>query len=137
MFPPGITPSKVYYQSIFTDGEQVIMVFGDPASPDYTLYQAQRWVYGKLIGKAVGPQTVIGETQVNGERALWFSGASHVVMVLDTAGQPIYNTERTVDANTLVWETGHPDLGTIYRLETKASLEEAVTFAESLESPTR
>jgi hypothetical protein len=130
--PPNAPPGRVYYQNIFPEGEQVVMVFGDPEAPTYTLYQARRWVYGKFIGKAVGPQTVIGEAQVNGVRAIWFSGASHIVMVLDSAGRPIHETARSVDANTLVWETGDQDSGTIYRLETKASLEQAVEFAESL-----
>jgi hypothetical protein len=133
LLPSGELPSKVYYQQIFDEGEQVVMVFGDPASPRMTFYQAQRWVYGKLIGKMIAGGTVIGETQVNGERALWFSGAPHVVLMLDRSGRPVYETARTVGANTLVWETGDPDLGIIYRLETKLDLEQAVRIAGSLE----
>jgi hypothetical protein len=112
------------------------MVFGDPDHPHFTLYQAQRWIYAKLVGeqmgKVVGPQTVIGEAQVRGTRALWFSGAPHVVMMLDRTGAPVYSTARTVDANTLVWETGNDYDGVIYRVETMASLAEAVKFAQAL-----
>ena len=135
--PRGEMPSKVYYQRIFTEGEQVVMVFGDPENPRFTLYQAQRWIYGKMVGelygKGVSSQTVIGETFFNGHRALWFSGAPHIVMMLDASGKPIYETQRNVDANTLAWEIGDSDLGIIYRLETKLSLHDATRFAESLE----
>lgn len=132
------TPSKVYYQDVYNNGEQVVMVFGEPENPRFTLYQAQRWIYGKLVdgggvGKQIGAQTVISETVVNGTRALWFSGAPHLVMMLDARGEPIYDTVRPVEGNTLVWETGAADSGVIYRLETKLGLDEAVRIAESLE----
>lgn len=134
--PPAENVSRVYYQSVYNNGEQVVMLFGDPEHPRFTLYQAQRWIYGKLVdgalGKGIGPATLLQETVVDGQRALWFSGAPHVVMVLDAHGEPIYSTARTVDANTLVWETGNDYDGIIYRVETKLSLEDAVRFAASL-----
>lgn len=130
LVPPGPPPDRVYYQNVYDNGEQVVMVFGDPASPRFTLYQAQRWIYGKLVsGQA---QTIIQETAVNGNRALWLAGAPHLLMHLDANRQPVYETQRTVDANTLVWETGNDYDGIIYRLETKGSLNDAVRFAEAL-----
>ncbi len=133
LVPPDELPSRVYYQNVFDNGEQVVMMFGDAQNPRFTLYQAQRWIYGKMLGKELNEHTLLGEAQVNGERALWFSGAPHVVVMLDARGEPIYQTRRTVDANTLVWETGAEDDGVIYRLETKLSLNEAARFAESLQ----
>ncbi len=137
LVPPNEAPSKVYYLDIFNNGEQVVMVFGDPKNPRMTLFQMQRWVYGKIVGrvfeKQVPPQAVIDETQVNGERALWFSGAPHRLVVLDQYGEPVPGSARTVDANTLVWETGDEDRGIVYRIETKAALKEAVQIAESLQ----
>jgi len=137
LIPPGETPSKVYYQPIFGDGRQVVMVFGDPAAPRFTLYQADRWVYGKILAnpdmaKGVGAQTQLAETVVRGERALWFSGAPHILLRLDARGQPDYETAQPVNANTLAWEVGDMDRGTVYRLETELPLEEAIKFAESL-----
>lgn len=136
LVPSGEQASQVYYQDIYGNGEQVIMVFGDHDKPRFTFYQAQQWVYGKLLngglGKQVDPSTVIGEAQVRGQRALWFSGAPHVLVTLDGRGEPIYSTARTVDANTLVWETGNEYDGIIYRVETKLPLADAVQFAESL-----
>jgi hypothetical protein len=131
--PPDMAPSKVHYQQVFNDGEQVIMVFGDPADPEFTLFQAHRFVYGKLLNMFDAElQTVIGEAQVNGTRALWITGAPHVLVTMNRRGEPNYEVARTVDANTLVWETGNADTGVIYRLETRLGLEEAVRFAESL-----
>lgn len=133
MLPPDELPSKVYYQQFFNEGEQVVMLFGNPTNPRMTLYQAQNWVYGKLLGKMlVGSQTLLSETTVKGTRALWFSGAPHVVVRLDANGLPNYETQRTVDANTLAWESGTGELDIIFRLETKGTLEQALEFAESL-----
>lgn len=130
--PPNQTPSQVSYQNVYDAGEQIVMVFGDLAKPSFTLYQAQRWVYGKVLGNEVGAQTQLAETLVKGERAFWFSGAPHLVMMVDAHGEPIYDSARTVDANTLVWETGDDYSGVIYRLETRMPLEDAVKIAESL-----
>lgn len=138
LVPPDELPSRVYFQDVYHIGAQVVLVFGNPSGPRFTLYQAQQWIYGKLVegggtGKQVNSQTVIGEAQVRGQRALWFTGAPHLVMTLDANNQPLYDTARTVDANTLVWETGDLDNGILYRLETKVSLADAVRFAESLQ----
>ncbi len=132
LMPPNMTPSKIYYQNIFDTGEQVVMLFGDPENPDFTLYQAHRFIYGKIIGKMMGGATVLAETTINSERAYWFSGAPHVVMFLDPNGRPVYSSRRVVDANTLVWETGELDLGIIYRIETNKSLDDAQAIAVSL-----
>lgn len=137
LVPPNQAPSKVYYQNVYNNGEQVVMRFGSPQNPLFTLYQAQRWIYGKLVqgggvGKEVNSQTLISETTVKSARALWFSGAPHLVMMLDARGEPIYDTRRVVDANTLVWETGDDHDGIIYRIETTLPLDQAVQIAESL-----
>lgn len=134
LVPKGEWPSQVYYQRMLDIGEQVVMLFGDPAEPRFTLYQADYWVYGKMLANPEGVkgQTHLAETQVRGERALWFSGAAHLLVRLDANGQPDYQIARTVDANTLVWQVGGMDRGTIYRLETKLPFEAAVRFVESL-----
>lgn len=138
LLQPDQAPTQVFFQDqIFGRGspaQQVVMVFGDPQRPDFVLYQAFSWLYQKtgIFGKGVDSGTVLTETQVNGQRALWFTGAPHLLVTLDQRGEPVLGTERTVNANTLIWETGDDDTGTAYRLETTASLEEAIRFAESL-----
>jgi hypothetical protein len=133
VLPPNQTPSRVHLQNVFDQWQQIILVFGDPNNPTFTLYQAHNVVYGKLVtaNKSVGPGTVIEETRVGHLRALWITGEPHVLVYLDARGQPVFDTERVVDANTLAWESVVQ--GLTYRLETKRSKEEAIRFAESLQ----
>ena len=127
LLPPSDAPSRVHFQELPNFGpgaQQLILVFGDPNAPRYSLYEATNFLYGKLVSGG----TVIGEEQVKGERALWFSGMPHVLVYLDARGQPQFETERTVYANTLAWEMGQ----VTFRLESNLSKEEAVRLAESL-----
>jgi hypothetical protein len=127
LLPPGESPSRVFLQELpeFGSGaQQVILIFGDPASPRMTVYEATDFLYGKLVSGG----TVVEETTVKGERALWLSGAPHVLIYLDPIGRAQFDVERSVAANTLAWETGN----VTYRIETNLSKEEAIRFAESL-----
>ena len=137
LLPPDEQPSRVFFQDqIFGRGsepQQVVLVFGDPDRPRVVLYQASRMLYEKMISRnGVDGGTLITETQVSDRRALWLTGAPHLLVTLDRNGQPLVNLERPVNANTLIWETGDFDTGVTYRLETTLSLEEAIGFAESL-----
>lgn len=133
--PPAELPTQVFFQDqIFGRGsapQQVVLVFGDPDRPRFVLYQATRLLYGKVISRG-DTGTVITETQVSHQRALWLSGAPHILVTFDRDGEPLLDFERPVNANTLIWETGDPDTGVTYRLETSLSLAEAIEFAESL-----
>ena len=127
LLPPSDAPSRVHFQELPTFGpgaQQLILVFGDPNAPRYTLYEATNFLYGKLVSGG----TIVEETRVQQERALWFSGMPHVLVYLDARGQPQFETERTVYANTLAWEMGQ----VTFRLESNLSKEEAVRLAESL-----
>lgn len=126
LLPPSESPSQVYFQELSGSGspQQLILEFGDPSSPRFTLYQATSVLYGKIVREG----TVIEETRVQGQRALWLVGAPHVLIYLNARGQPQFDIERTVYSNTLAWEIGD----VTYRLETDVSKEEAVRFAESL-----
>lgn len=128
LLPPAQMPSRVYLQSIpdFGDGaQQVILIFGDANAPQFVLYQAANFLYGKVVGGG----TVISETQVKGQRALWFTGAPHLLVYLDVSGRIRMDSERVVNLNTLGWESGN----ITFRLETSLSKEEAVRLAESLQ----
>jgi len=137
LLPPDEAPSQVFFQDqIFgrgSDAQQLVLVFGDAAQPRFILYEAQGWLYEKIIN-ASGAQagTLITETQVNGQRAVWLTGAPHILVTLDQAGNPIFDTERPINANTLIWEKHDTAIDTTYRLETTLSLAEAVRFAAAL-----
>ena len=137
LLPPDEAPSQVFFQDqIFgrgSDAQQLVLVFGNANQPRFILYEAQGWLYEKIINVSGAPAgTAITETQVNGQRALWLTGAPHILVTLDQAGNPILDTERPVTANTLIWEERDSAVDTTYRLETALSLREAVRFAEAL-----
>ncbi|HSD84402.1 MAG TPA: hypothetical protein VLG46_11105 [Anaerolineae bacterium] len=135
LLPPAEQPTQVFFQDqIFgrgSDPQQVVLVFGDPDRPHLVLYQATRLLYEKMI-RSGDTGTVITETQVSGRRALWLTGAPHVLVTLDVVGNQQLDLERPVNANTLIWETGDRGTGVTYRLETLSGLATAVEFAESL-----
>ena len=137
LLPPIERPSRVFFQDhIFGGGsepQQAVLVFGDPARPRIVLYEASQMLYEKLLPTSGGSAgTVITTTQVNGQRALWLTGAPHVLVTLNSRGEPMFDFERPVNANTLIWETGEVDTGVTYRLETTLTLSEAIDFAQSL-----
>ncbi len=127
LLPPSESPTRVYLQNLpnFGNAQQIILVVGDPSAPRFTLYEATNFLYGKMVSGG----TIIEETQVKGQRALWLSGAPHLLVYLDAKSQPQFEGERTVSANTLAWEIGD----VTYRIETTTSKEEAIRFAESLQ----
>lgn len=128
LLPSTETPSRAFFQDLpnfGTGAQQVILVFGDPDAPRFTLYEATNFLYGKIVSGG----TVIQETQVKGQRALWLSGAPHLLVYLDPSGRTQFESERSVSANTLAWEIGN----VTYRLETNLSKEEAIRIAESLQ----
>jgi len=114
-------PVSVYFQDFGPENpqaRQAILIY-----PDFTLYEAQGWVYFKSIDSS----TLLEEIEVNGARGLWLSGGEHFVQVQTSAGRA--NVEpRRVEGNVLAWEAG----GVTYRLETQLPLEEAVRIAAAL-----
>ena len=121
-YPPGIgQPRRVYVQN-FESGQQVILVY-----PDFALFQSE----GVIYGKAVGGGTLVQETTVAGEYALWLSGSPHLVQIQNPDGSYREGSARLVDGNVLAWQAG----GITYRLETQRSLDEARRIAESLYTP--
>lgn len=126
LLPPGESPSRVYLQQVASlgDAQQVILVFGNPESPEKIIYEATGYLYGKFVGQG----TILKETSVNGQPALWLSGAPHLLVYLDEKGEPEMSTQRPVGSNTLAWEQGDLTL----RLESDLSEQAAVRFAESL-----
>jgi hypothetical protein len=139
LLPSDLPPSQVFLQDqVLGPGhpaQQLIFVFGDPHSPEFVVYESQNWFYEKALdsfGSGIKPGTIISVTKVNKRRAVWLSGESHVLVTLDSKGRPIIGTERSVNANTLIWDSNDGADGITYRLETTLGLEAAVKFAEAL-----
>jgi len=138
LLPPTEAPTQVFFQDqVFGRGsepQQVVMIFGEPDRPRFVLYQAHFWLYEKLLtaDSRVGRGTLITETQVSGQRALWLTGEPHLLVTLDRNGEPVIGWERPVNANTLIWETRDSSGEVTYRLETTLGLADAIEFAEAL-----
>ena len=122
-YPPDLGPPQyVFLQNL--NGPMVALVWVDPAHPSsvrLALFELSSDVY---IYKS-GAHTVT-ETTVNGQRALWTEGP-YLVQVIEN-GQVTFATRVLVNGHALIWTEG--DI--TYRLETTASLDEAVKIAESL-----
>ena len=113
-------PDDVYVQDV--DGNMVVLVWLDPQHPGKVLMSlhfipSNSWVITKM-----GP-TIIQETQVNGQRAVWTVGPYPVIL---QNGDVEFT--RLIEGHVLIWA----DQNITYRLETDLSLDEALKIAESL-----
>lgn len=121
-YPPDLgRPNHVFVQD--ADGDMTILVWIDPQQPDEVLLSLHFLPPGSWAIKKVNP-TLIQETTLNGQRALWTIGP-YPIRFSDGDLDFI----RLIDGHVLIWFDGQMT----YRLETDLSLEEALKIAESLE----
>jgi hypothetical protein len=122
-YPPDLgAPQYVFLQDL--NGPVVALVWVDPTHPGgvrLALFELSSNVY---IYKSVA--TTVTETTVHGQRALWTQGPYIVQVVVN--GQVTYAMRVLANGHALIWTEG----SITYRLETSASLAEAVKTAESL-----
>lgn len=121
-YPPELgRPDHIFVQD--ADGEMAILVWLDPQQPGRVLMSLHFIPAGSWAIDKVEP-TLIQETNVNGERAIWTVGPYPL---------RLYNGNieftRLIDGHVLIWAEG--DI--TYRLETDLPLEEALKIAESLQ----
>jgi len=114
-------PEYIYVQN--ADGNMVMLVWLDPQHSDKVLMSLHFIPDGSWAVKKVEP-TVIQETRVGDERAIWTTGPYPLIL---SNGDIQY--QRMINGHVLIWA----GLDVTYRLETELSLEEAVKIAESLE----
>jgi hypothetical protein len=113
-------PDHVYVQD--ADGPMTILVWIDPQQPDEVLMSLHFLPPESWAIKKIEP-TLIQETTVNGQRAIWTIGPYPIRY----ANGDIDFT-RLINGHVLIWTEDD----VTYRLETDLSLEEAVRVAESL-----
>ncbi len=77
--------------------------------------------------KVIGPGTTIEPVRVRGTTGWWVSGAPHEFIYVDAAGQPAFDSRRTV-GDTLMWSDG----AITYRLESGLDQAAAIALADSL-----
>lgn len=113
-------PDRVFVQD--ADGPMTIMVWLDPQEPGEIRMSLHFLPPGSWAIKKVQP-TVIEETEVNGEYAVWTTGPYPMRY---ENGDLQYL--RMISGHVLIWDDGQ----VTYRLETDLPLEEAIKIAESL-----
>ncbi|HUE99986.1 MAG TPA: hypothetical protein VMN99_12085 [Anaerolineales bacterium] len=119
--PPDLgQPDRVFVQE--ADGDMTILVWMDPQQPDDVLMSLHLVPEGSWAIEKVSP-TIIQETTVNGQRAIWAVGPYPIRF-----SNGNLDFVRLVDGRVLIWVEGDMT----YRLETDLSLEEAINVAESL-----
>ncbi|MGE5642640.1 MAG: hypothetical protein ACM3Y8_06470 [Byssovorax cruenta] len=120
-YPPDLgQPDYVFVQD--ADGAMTVLVWADPHNPDEVLMSLHFLPSGSWAIKKMEP-TVIEETSVNGQQAIWTTGP-YPIRVQNGDIQ----FTRMIDGHVLIWEGAN----VTYRLETDLPLDEAVKVAESL-----
>jgi hypothetical protein len=114
-------PDRVYTHD--ANGLMTILVWMDPQQPDEVEMSLHFIPKGSWAVDKFSP-IGIAETSVNGQYAIWAVGPYPLRL---RSGD--IQIQRMVNGHVLIWEAG----GVTYRLETAASMEEAVRIAESLE----
>ncbi len=102
-------------------GPAVVMVWLDPDQPDFTLVALYVFPPESVLRKLT-LQTIETVT-VDGQDAIWASGAHYIELPLDGQALRLY-----VPGGVLIWT----EQSLTYRLETIEPLDRAITLAESL-----
>lgn len=113
-------PDRVFVQD--ADGDMTILVWIDPEQPKDVLMSLHFIPPGSWAVKKMDP-TLIQETTVSGQRALWTIGPYPIRF-----SNGNLDFIRLIEGHVLIWFDGE----LTYRLETNLSLEEAIKIAESL-----
>jgi hypothetical protein len=113
-------PDRVFVQE--ADGNLTILVWTDPQQPDQILMSLHLIPPGSWAVDKMDP-TLVQETSVNGQRAIWAIGPYPVRF-----SNGNLDFIRLIDGHVLIWKEGDITL----RLETDLALEEAIRMAESL-----
>ncbi|MBI5351934.1 MAG: hypothetical protein HZB50_04785 [Chloroflexi bacterium] len=114
-------PDRVFLQN--AGGWMLILVWLDPQQPDHVQMSLHMIEEGSWTINKYHP-TVIEETTVHGQRALWTSGPYPLVL-----SDGNVDITRMINGHVLIWEENK----ITYRLETDLDLDEALRIAESLQ----
>jgi len=126
LLPASLGPPELAYHYPDAAGSDVVtFVYGGEDEARLVLTQ---WAVDDLLThKLLGPGTDFEIVDVDGERAVWISGARHDVFYVGLGGEQ----ERAPGAlagNVLVWQDGR----VAYRLEAGVELEKALELASEL-----
>jgi hypothetical protein len=114
-------PDRVFVQD--ADGPMTFLIWLDPQDPGEIQLSLHFLPQNSWAIKKVEP-TMLEETQVNGNYAIWAVGPYPVRYESNDL-----EYTRMIDGHVLIWQEGE----ITYRLETDLSMEEAIRIAESLQ----
>ena len=121
-------PDHSFYFRADPPGGQLTLVYGSTRRPRLLITEFVGTYVRRTIFKEAGPRTVVEVTSVNGRRAIWLGGATHIFSFID--GDRSLRSYRTrLAGNTLVWQRDPVTL----RLEGSLSKSAAIRLAESFE----
>lgn len=120
--PPGAGEPVAVYVVRYGTQDVAVARYGE-----FDLWQA-RLDTDASFGKGAPPGVTVEDTFVAGMPARWISGGPHIVQFNSPDGALVPGSERTVDANTLIWNDGD----TFFRMETKLAFADARRIAESV-----
>nr|MBI2904314.1 hypothetical protein [Chloroflexota bacterium] len=120
-YPTGLgPPDRVFVQEM--GGALVVLVWLDPDHPERVRLSLHEFGPDSYAGAKSEPK-VIAQATVHGQPAVWTEGP--YLMQLRSGNMDI---RRLVEGHVLIWQ----EYGITLRVETDASLEEAVKIAESI-----
>lgn len=121
-YPHGLgQPDRIFLQDL--GGPAVLLLWMEPGQPEHI--DMNLFIMGPGSFAQKGRPTIIMETTVNGQGAIWTEG-SHF---LQLSGSLYQTVPLVVNGHILIWESE----GLTYRLETDLPMDQAVKIAESLE----
>ena len=124
-YPPDLgKPDKVFSQDL--GDPAIILVWTQPGHPERARLALYELVSATIANRTANQTTVLQETRVSGNYALWVRGPYELAFK-GQIGAKLMPT-RLVEGNALHWGKGV----ITYRLETTLPLEEAVKIAESV-----
>jgi hypothetical protein len=121
---PGGSDPNATYVARYGETTGIILEYDG-----FTLWQVP--TAGSFEGsfdKGVPSPATIEDVAVNGRPGRWISRGPHHVGFVTAAGEYLGATQRTVERNTLIWNSGD----VLYRLETDLPLQDALAIASEL-----
>jgi len=109
-------------RAVFAEGERVTLRYDGALLSEFP-----GRTRSEFVGKTAGPRTRVEAVTVAGGRGFWISGAPHVLLFEDPAGE-IRESPPRLAGNTLVWRRGRLTL----RLEADVDRERALAIARSI-----
>jgi hypothetical protein len=125
---PDGEPDEVRFSDQLPGGQVAFVWLAEDGDLDVLLTEFRANLDREFMQKMAGPDTTIEQFKLNGESAVWLSGAPHGFTYRDLTGQVREETLRLAGP-TLLWQRG----SVIFRLEGALTRDEAVAFADALE----